>query len=79
LNGTINPDDQATVYYFQYGTSKTYGQKTSTLTLPARYANHSLRQAISGLEHGRTYHFRLVAISGLGPSYGADRTFTTAR
>jgi hypothetical protein len=34
---------------------------------------------VSGLEPGRTYHFRVVADNGVGgPQFGADETFVTA-
>jgi hypothetical protein len=34
--------------------------------------------AVHGRKPGHTYHFRLVAISSAGPSYGPDETFKTA-
>ncbi len=75
LTGTVNPDDQATRYYFQYGTTTRYGKTTPTLALPAGYAAHRVARSITGLKQGQTYHYRLVAVSGVGTSYGADRTF----
>jgi hypothetical protein len=39
---------------------------------------HAVAQAISGLQPGTTYHFRLVATNAAGSSNGADHTFTTA-
>jgi hypothetical protein len=95
LNGVVNPsgiDD--TKWCFQYGTDTGYtlgyapgfegdvGQGTSGMPVSA---------TLSGLQQGRTYHYRLVAVdelgAGSGPSacgtqdgkntYGPDRTFTT--
>jgi len=34
-------------------------------------------QNVSGLEEGATYHFRILATSSYGTTYGADRTFAT--
>src|SRR5205807_3273231 len=34
---------------------------------------------ISGLQPGRTYHYRLVAINADGTAHGGDRTFTTQK
>jgi len=81
LNAVVNPEASATTYYFQYGASVTYtygevpigGAKASTYTKPA-----IVSQAISGLQAGAVYHYRVVAKSAGGTTYGADRTFSTA-
>ena len=35
LQGTINPHNLATTYYFQYGPTATYGSQTAPASLPA--------------------------------------------
>lgn len=77
LNGTVSPSKAATTYYFQYGTSTSYGA-----TSPAGTANGNSSKAVTetvgGLTSAKTYHYRLVATNANGTSDGADRTFTTA-
>jgi hypothetical protein len=78
LNGTVNPRGYDAKYYFQYGTTISYGSRTEpegeagagTSAVPAS-------ASITGLETGGTYHFRLVAISGGITSYGSDQTVRT--
>lgn len=79
LNGSVNPNGFATSYHFEYGTTTAYG---IGVPLPdagvgSDNTDHSLTQAISGLQPGTTYHFRVVATNANGTSYGADQTFTT--
>ncbi len=77
LNGTVNPNDKSTTYYFQYGTTASYGSSTSTENAGAGSADVSVRASITGLNPDTTYHYRLVATNSEGTSYGEDMTFTT--
>jgi hypothetical protein len=77
LNGTVNPNGLATTYYFDYGTSTTYGSKTPAASAGSGKANVSVSAAVSGLGAG-VYHFRLVASSSAGTTYGSDLTFGSA-
>jgi hypothetical protein len=81
LNGTVNPQGQATVYRFEYGTSTAYGLRTPAVdtAVGSDAADHVVSQAISGLAPHTTYHYRVVATNPAGTSYGADQQFTTQR
>src|SRR2546421_22235 len=81
LTGTVNPEGQATTYYFQYGTSTAYG---STTPSPAANAgsgtmNVNVSAAAGSLTPNTTYHYRLVATNASGTSTGADHMFKTAK
>jgi plastocyanin len=80
LNGTINPKGQPTSYYFNYGTSSSYGGQTSTLSAGENSVGHAESALVSGLAPGTLYHFRIVAsyASGASTVFGSDQTFTTA-
>jgi formylglycine-generating enzyme required for sulfatase activity/GH43 family beta-xylosidase len=78
LNGTVNPKGLSTTYYFQYGTSTSYGTNTASTSVGSGTSAVSVSTAISGLTSGVTYHFRLTATSSAGTSYGSDQTFVTA-
>lgn len=67
LNGTVNPAAvPVTECFFEWGESQAYGQKT-----PCEHPNSAevgsgsspveVHADITGLQHGKTYHFRLVA------------------
>ena len=80
LNGEVDPHGgNATEYFFEYGTSESYGEKTTTETgLPADNTEHPASATVHGLKPGTTYHFRLVAKNAVGgPVNGVDRTFKT--
>ncbi len=79
INGTINPENTAASYQFEYGTTKSYGN-----TIPASPASagsdntvHSETAALSGLQAETTYHYRIKGINPQGTNLGPDKTFTT--
>jgi len=76
LNGSVDPHGLTTTFYFQYGTTTSYGHTT---IMQGRIGNlyQSVSANISGLSASTTYHFRIVAVNNAGTVYGADRTFTT--
>ena len=78
LNGTVNPSSRATTWYFDYGTSTSYGKKTTTGDAGSGTSAIAVAAPVTGLTGGRTYHFRLVATSDAGTSRGTDRTFVAS-
>jgi hypothetical protein len=78
LTGAINPNNQATNYYFQYGLTASYGLQTSVQTLPAGVTTVPVSLLLPGLAPGFTFHYRLVADHGAtSVSYGVDSSFET--
>jgi hypothetical protein len=80
FRGTVNPNAAETHYYFQYGTSTSYGSNTPEP--PGNNAGSGTTSSpestiATNLEPGTTYHYRVVASSWAGTSYGNDQTFTT--
>src|SRR6478609_2342841 len=78
LHGTVDPNTRATSWYFEVGTSTSYGTKTAAKDAGSGTAALDVAAQVSGLQTGRTYHYRLVATSDAGTSRGADKTFLTA-
>ncbi|MGA9856347.1 MAG: choice-of-anchor Q domain-containing protein [Solirubrobacteraceae bacterium] len=76
IAGTVVANAAAATVQFQYGRSKSYGsstrQQTTSGVAPASVMAHLL-----SLTPGATYHYRVVARSGDGTTFGADRTFMT--
>ena len=77
LNGKINPNGAATMYYFEYGLNATYGSATTETSAGSGTATVSINAHVDGLKSETTYHFRLVAENTKGVVYGEDRAFTT--
>jgi hypothetical protein len=78
LNGTANPHGTSTSYYFQYCTSTAYGGTTASTSAGSGTGNVAAAKAVTGLSPSTTYHYRVVAVSNAGRSFGLDATFTTA-
>ncbi|WP_155891862.1 NHL repeat-containing protein [Conexibacter woesei] len=80
LGGTVNALGLQTTYYFEYGTTAAYGSRVPAASGGAAGNSYDARfvtRGVSGLAAGQTYHYRLVATSSVGTSYGADETFVT--
>lgn len=79
LGGTLNPRGSDTSYYFQYGPTKAYGLQTGILDAGSGTKAVRVAIAIGGLQPLTQYHYRLVAVNGRGPGFGADRHFMTTK
>ena len=79
LGVQINPDSQKTSYKFEYATNKAFtGAKTATGELEG-YGYQSASVALTGLEPGENYYYRVVATNETGTTDGAlpAPSFTT--
>jgi hypothetical protein len=77
LNGVVNPNGAETKYWFEYGTTTSYGKKTTEVSVGSGITNLEESQAITGLAVGALYHFRIVAKNSVGTSDGSDQRFAT--
>jgi phosphodiesterase/alkaline phosphatase D-like protein len=78
LYGSVNPKGTITTYYFEYGTTNSYGTQTSSMGAGSAAAVVSVSATLSGLTSGILYHYRLVATNNVGKASGFDWTLTTA-
>ena len=77
LNGQVNPQGVQTSWWFQYGTSTSYGSETTHHDAGAGNAFVTVSEAVTGLTGGKTYHFRLCTATTGASSCAADVTFDT--
>jgi hypothetical protein len=77
LVGTVNPQNAATVYYFQYGETTAYGQQTPGAGAGSSNLTVTVSAGIAGLNERTLYHARLIATNSAGTGYGADISFGT--
>jgi hypothetical protein len=77
IDGTVNPNGLASTASFQYGTTAAYGLSTAGQSAGSSETTAPIDASIAGLAPATTYHFRIIAESSAGTSYGADQTFTT--
>lgn len=78
LNGSVNPNGSSTTYHFEWGTTTSYGNNTTSVSAGAGSSLVNVNANISGLIAGTTYHYRLVAQNSSGSTNGNDMTFTTS-
>ena len=76
INGTVNPNGLATTYYFEWGTSTSYGSTTTSGSAGAGTSAVTISANLTSLTTGVTYHYRAVGSNTDGTSYGLDMTFT---
>ncbi len=78
LAGSVNPNGQTTSWYFEYGTSTSYGARTAARNAGSGARPVNVSSSPGGLRRATTYHYRLVAVNASGTGLGSDRTFRTA-
>jgi len=91
LHGKVNPEGEATTYYFEYITDADYQAaggafgagtlKTQGLgPLPADFTLHPVQTELNDLAAETKYHWRIAvssAATGSGSNFGPSSTFTT--
>jgi len=75
LNGSVNPNQSATSYYFENGTTTDYNHSTNVFDAGSGSTTISVSAEINNLEANTTYHYRIVATNKQGASFGRDLTF----
>ena len=77
LNAMVNPEGLATSWYFQFGPTAGYGTKTATKSLAPGPIDVAVTSAVANLTAQATYHYRVVASSSAGKTYGTDVVVVT--
>ncbi|HTA15465.1 MAG TPA: hypothetical protein VK781_11475 [Solirubrobacteraceae bacterium] len=80
VTGSVDPEGIEAHYYYEYGPTTEYGQRTPALPgVDAGTGSSPVNAAATlvPLTPGVTYHYRLVATNADGTSHGDDQTFTT--
>jgi hypothetical protein len=79
LYGYVGARGLLTNYYFEYGATSTYGAQTPLAPAGNDTSTVKVSQAVTGLQAGITYHYRVVAAGPGGTTKGGDRTFKTPK
>jgi hypothetical protein len=79
LTGTVNPGNESTEVYFQFGTTNTYGAQSAPTEIPAGTSAVAISIPIAGLTAATKYHYRLVATNATRTTLGVDRALVTAK
>jgi hypothetical protein len=76
---SVNPNGVTTSVTFQYGHTTAYGSTTTAASAGAGTSPLRVQATIAGLLPGTAYHYRAIATSADGTTYGADTAFATAK
>lgn len=77
ITGLVNPNHVATSWYVQYGLTTAYGLRTNTFLLAAGPAPVPVSAVLAGLQSGKIFHYRIVAVNRGITEVGNDATFMT--
>jgi len=77
LNGAVNPHGFDTSAWFEFGLDKTYGSKTTTISLGSGDTGIAVSRNVNKFTALMTYHYRIAAQNSAGKRYGKDKVFTT--
>jgi phosphodiesterase/alkaline phosphatase D-like protein len=78
LTGTVDAVGRATSWWFELGTTTSYGTSTVVRSAGSGKGAVAVSETVAGLTPGAEYHVRLVARSSAGTTRGADVVFRTA-
>jgi len=76
LNGEVNAQFLPTAVTFEYGITADYGATITVSTNLEGNTSVNVSSEVTGLDHGRTYHYRIVATNEKGRAVGVDNSFT---
>jgi uncharacterized repeat protein (TIGR01451 family) len=77
LRGSVNPNNNLTVVWFEYGRTRDLGQSIGYQSVGSGNYASDVSSNLSNLVSGTAYYYRLAAQNGYGTSYGAIATFRT--
>lgn len=75
LGGRMNSLGKEAQWYFEYGPDTSYGERTPDHRTGIEITQRSVYAVVDGLPSGKTIHYRLVARSVAGTTFGNDATF----
>jgi hypothetical protein len=77
FNTTVNPNGMFSLVYLEYGVTTNYGVATTSVSVGNGTNVVATNFLLTALAPGLAYHYRVVATSSIGTSFGPDQTMTT--
>ena len=77
LNGSVNPNGNATNAWFEYGTTQSLGYTAGYQTIGSGNYVSTLTSTVYTLAPNTTYYYRAVAQNAYGTTYGTIMSVTT--
>ena len=79
LVGSVDPNNEATSYYFEYGTTRNFGSRTELQNAGTGANARRVTTRVEGLTPATQYFFRIVASNRSGVQNGGRLAFRTLR
>lgn len=77
LSGAVKPNGASTSYWFEYGESTAFGNRSTSQSIGSGYYLTPTPAFITGLKPSTLYYFRLNAQNKFSTTHGEVYTFTT--
>lgn len=77
LRGTVNPSNNSTSAWFEWGTTSSLGNTLSSINAGNGSSNVDVAITLSGLSENTVYYYRAVAQNSYGIAYGSIMNFVT--
>ena len=77
LRAVVDPGNALLSYYFEWGATASYGQKTHVAKVAGEESDIEVELPVRGLSPETEYHFRVVIENSQGTATGPDQTFVT--
>src|SRR5712692_4399900 len=68
VSGSVNPNGTATSWFVEFGTTTSYGSKTTAVNAGSGTSATTISATLTSLTPGTSYHYRVVATSSVGTS-----------
>jgi hypothetical protein len=78
LSGKVDPGGLSTTYYFDYGVTLGFGERTPAASAGSGGGYVPVSANVSGLSEGTSYLFELVATNSKGTTTTSPQSFSTA-
>jgi RTX calcium-binding nonapeptide repeat (4 copies) len=78
VSGRVDPRGRGTVAWFEFGPTAKLGSRTGDIDAGFARGASTHRASLGGLQPGTSYHYRIVARSDAGTTYGQIRSFRTS-
>jgi hypothetical protein len=79
LTGTIDPNNDSTLYWFEYGKTSNLGDATIPVSVGAGTVAKVVSGTVPGLDSNTTYYYRINAQNDFGTVNGRTLTFKTSK
>ena len=77
FTGAVNPNGVTTSWWFEFGSTTSYGSRTPTRSAGAGTVAAPVSESVTGLAAGSVFHYRIVVSSDAGNFGASDATVTT--